>query len=286
MSALALAQPVESPERAPQLFRYEAQVWNASVPDRAVVVLVPRVRRAEQRFPLLVALHGLGETHRGSPRGAWGWVQDYFLPRAEDRLHQPPLTRSDFENFVQPSRLDAINRALAATPYEGLVILLPYTLDVRRSLGGHEHRQFDHWLSVDIIQRAQRELPVMPGREHVGIDGISLGGLHSLWTGLGHPEVFGSVGAMQPAVRTRINAISARYRRSRTRPTQSIRVSTSTDDTLRPDVEQFHRALQNRHISHDFQIFVGPHDYPFNRGPGAIEMLLFHDRVLRGRSAI
>jgi len=22
------------------------------------------------------------------------------------------------------------------------------------------------------------------------------------------------------------------------------------------------------------------HDYPFNRGPGAIEMLLWHDRVL------
>jgi hypothetical protein len=27
----------------------------------------------------------------------------------------------------------------------------------------------------------------------------------------------------------------------------------------------------------------GPHDYEFNRGPGAYEMLMFHDRVLRGQ---
>ena len=25
----------------------------------------------------------------------------------------------------------------------------------------------------------------------------------------------------------------------------------------------------------------GPHDYVFNRGPGVLEMLLFHDRALR-----
>jgi hypothetical protein len=31
-----------------------------------------------------------------------------------------------------------------------------------------------------------------------------------------------------------------------------------------------------------FDLVLGPHDYDFNRGPGGIEMLLFHDRVLRG----
>jgi hypothetical protein len=31
-------------------------------------------------------------------------------------------------------------------------------------------------------------------------------------------------------------------------------------------------------------VVPGPHDYPFNRGPGAIEMLLWHDRVLRGEA--
>jgi hypothetical protein len=27
---------------------------------------------------------------------------------------------------------------------------------------------------------------------------------------------------------------------------------------------------------------VGTHSYRFNRGPGGLEMLLFHDRALRG----
>jgi hypothetical protein len=32
-------------------------------------------------------------------------------------------------------------------------------------------------------------------------------------------------------------------------------------------------------------MLTGPHDYVFNRGPGGIEMLLFHDRALRGEAA-
>ncbi len=287
VSALALGQPIErAPESAPQLFQFDAQVWNASVPDRAVVVLLPHGRRADQRFPLLIALHGLGETHRGSPRGAWGWAQDYLLPRADNRLRQPPLVSADFEGFVHPTRLMTLNTGLGQTPYEGLIILLPYTIDVRRELDLARHRQFDQWLAVDIVARARRELPVMEGREHVGIDGISLGGLHSLWTGLGHPEVFGAVGAMQPAVRTRVSSVLARYPRRHGRPAQRIRVSTSVDDTLRPDVELLHRTMTQRHIRHEYRMFVGPHDYPFNRGPGSIEMLLYHDRVLRGRQPL
>jgi hypothetical protein len=33
-------------------------------------------------------------------------------------------------------------------------------------------------------------------------------------------------------------------------------------------------------IAHDFAEVVGPHDYSFNRGPGSIELLLWHDRAL------
>ncbi len=268
-----------------ELHDFEARVWNEAVPQRAVIALVPRVRRPDQRFPLLIALHGLGETNRGCPRGAWGWVQDYALARADNRLRHPPLVRTDFEDLITPDRLRALNTGLSTRSYEGLVVLLPFTIDVRRELGGSAHQSFDRWLSTELVERARRELPVLAGREHVGIDGISLGGLHALWTGLGHPEVFGSVGAMQAAVRTRVEPVLRRYARAPRRPLQSIRISTSTEDTLRVDVEALHAALNARHIRHEFKIHVGPHDYPFNRGPGAIEMLLYHDRILRGHAA-
>ncbi len=55
---------------------------------RAVVVLPER--RADERFPVLVTMHGRGEALKGPDRGARGWVDDYALRRAIDRLAQPP----------------------------------------------------------------------------------------------------------------------------------------------------------------------------------------------------
>ena len=44
-------------------------------------------------------------------------------------------------------------------------------------------------------------------------------------------------------------------------------------------------ALRARGVAHDVRELAGPHDYVFNRGPGGVEMLLFHDRALRGMPA-
>src|SRR5262245_38500128 len=56
----------------------------------SVVVLVPE-RLASDRFPVLIAMHGAGETRKGPERGARGWVDDYKLGRAVERLARPPL---------------------------------------------------------------------------------------------------------------------------------------------------------------------------------------------------
>ena len=50
--------------------------------------------------------------------------------------------------------------------------------------------------------------------------------------------------------------------------------------------EALDAALTQRRIPHEFRLLAGPHDYPFNRGPGGVEMLLFHDRALRGLPAL
>lgn len=286
--AFAQARP-DATEPPPELFAMDATVWAgprlASGQRAGVVVLVPKGRAPSDRFPLLIALHGLGETWRGPERGAWGWVRDYWLPRADRALRDAPLDASDLENLVDPPRLAALNQSLRSERYGGLVVLLPFTPDVRARLGGPEHRAFDRWLSHDLVARARRELPVIPTREATGIDGVSLGGLHALWTGLGHPEAFGSVGALQPAVRTRQAVVLSRFVSSARRPSQRIRIVTSTNDALRDDVTQLDRAMGAARIAHEFKLLTGPHDYVFNRGPGAIEMLLFHDRALRGRPA-
>jgi enterochelin esterase-like enzyme len=99
---------------------------------------------------------------------------------------------------------------------------------------------------------------------------------------LAHPETFGVVGALQPAVRTRHASVLARYVSSSQRPSQRIRLVTSLGDSLRADVTELDAAMSRARIAHEFKILQGPHDYVFNRGPGAVEMLLFHDRALRG----
>ncbi len=288
--AVAFAQArTSAPEPPPELHAMDATVWAgprlSSGQRGGVVVLVPKSRAPGDRFPLLIAMHGLGETWRGPDRGAWGWVRDYLLPRADRALRDAPLDAADFENLVEPTRLAALNQSLRVDRYGGLVVLLPFTPDVRAHLGGPSHRAFDRWLNVELVSRARRELPVIATREATGIDGVSLGGLHALWTGLGHPETFGVVGALQPAVRGRQPQVLSRFAASSRRPSQRIRLVTSTADALREDVAALDRVMGAAGIAHEFKLLQGPHDYVFNRGPGSIEMLLFHDRALRGRVA-
>jgi hypothetical protein len=63
-------------------------------------------------------------------------------------------------------------------------------------------------------------------------------------------------------------------------PSLKLRLLTSKDDYFRDPIARTSAAWRGAGIDHDFVEVPGPHDYPFNRGPGAIEMLLWHDRLL------
>lgn len=248
---------------------------------RAVVMLPAHVAAGE-RLPLLVALHGWGETLRGVDRGAFGWSRDYELGASDRELRMPALRREAFLGHVDAGRYALLRRDLAARPYRGLVVVAPFTPDVLGTDAGVLQHGFDRWLVETLVVRARRELPVLGERSATGIDGVSLGGLHALEIGLAHPEVFGVVGALQPAVRGRVERVLTRYVPSPARPPQRVRLVTSHGDVYRRDVAALDDALRARGIAHDVRVLAGPHDYVFNRGPGGVEMLLFHDRALRG----
>ena len=251
---------------------------------RAVVMLPARAAPGV-RLPLLVALHGWGETLRGVERGAFGWSRDYELGASDRELRMPSLRREAFLGHVDGGRLAQLRRDLAARPYQGVAVVAPFTPDVLDADAGALQQSFDRWLVETLVPRARLELPVRGDRAATGIDGVSLGGLHALEIGLAHPEVFGVVGALQPAVRGRIGRVLARYAPSPSRPTQRVRLVTSHGDVYRRDVAALAEALRARGVEHDVRVLAGPHDYVFNRGPGGVEMLLFHDRALRGLPA-
>jgi hypothetical protein len=254
----------------------------------SVVVSVP-ARRGDERFPLLIAMHGRGETLKGPERGARGWLDDYALAKAIARLARPPLTSTDFEGFVSPERLHALNAALGAASYAGLVVACPYLPDI---LGGEEPftraPPLTRFLVDTLIPKLFAEAPVIGTPRATGIDGVSLGGRAALAVGLARPEAFGSVGSLQAALDAK-NADELALRAERAlakNPKLWLRLVTSSEDYYLPALRTIAGALRYAKVRHDFVVARGPHDYAWNRGPGAYEMLLFHDRVLRGREPV
>lgn len=248
-----------------------------------VVVVLPD-RRADERFPLLIALHGRGEAMKGPERGARGWVDDYALRRAIQRLGEPPLTVADFEGFVTESRLQSINDSLSQSPYGGLVVLCPYTPDMLAGDKPFERaRPYAKFLVETLLPRARRELPVLANAAATGIDGVSLGGRVGFLSGLYQAESFHTVAGLQAAFDVRDAAAlgtlgDAALARN---PNLQFRLLTSDRDYFIDANQAIALEYKRRHLPVQLDVVPGPHDYVFNRGPGSIEMLYFHDRALR-----
>lgn len=251
---------------------------------RAVIV-VPSWGRADARFPVLVALHGRGESVKTPAEGAMGWPRDYAMVRAYDRLRSPPLRETDYEGIVDPSRLADANAKLARRPFGGLVVACPWLPDVRPATTG-DIAEYAQFLLGSLLPRVRAETPSLSSPEATGIDGVSLGGAVALRIGLTRPDAFGAVGGIQPALSEGQNAewtALAQGARAR-RPGMKLRLLTSHEDYFRDAILGVSRAWNAAGVAHDFAEVPGPHDYVFNRGPGSIELLLWHDRALERSS--
>jgi enterochelin esterase-like enzyme len=136
-----------------------------------------------------------------------------------------------------------------------------------------------------VLPRAYRETPAIGSPETTGIDGVSLGGRAALGVGLLRPKSFAVVASLQAAVRSdHSEDILRRAREAKfLKPDLRVRLLTSSDDYFLKANTLLAEALNNAGISTELVSIPGPHDYEFNRGPGGYEMLMFHDRVLRGQ---
>ena len=245
------------------------------------VVVVPSWGAADARFPVLVALHGRGESTRTPADGAMGWPRYYAMVRQYDRLRAPPLRDSDYEGFPDPPRMAEINASLAAHPFGGLIVVCPWLPDVRPAATGDIHLLTRYLIDV-LLPKVRRDTPALASPEATGIDGVSLGGMLALRIGLTSPADFGAIGGIQAAFDSGQNAewtALAQAARAR-RPGMKLRLLTSHDDYFHDPIVSVSRAWTAAGITHDFADIPGPHDYPFNRGPGSIELLMFHDRNL------
>ncbi len=258
----------------------KTETWTLPGDGRAVAI-VPAWTRSDEKLPMLFALHGRGEANKGPALGVMGWPKDYALLRAIERVCAPPLTTTDFEGMVDAKRLVAHNEALAKRPFAGLVIVCPYSPDVDLRKPS-QIREYETYFMKTVLPRAKKELPVLGTPASIGIDGVSLGGALALRIGLGNADAFGAVGSLQAAVgEDQVPDFTELARSARAKNKNvELRLLTSDKDYFRNALRSTSKAWQAAGLTHQFDEVPGVHDYPFNRGPGAIEMLLWHDRVL------
>lgn len=278
-----------SPDGPPLPARELTWVYDSTVVGAMQVVVRLPPRREGQRFPVLIAMHGRGEAFKGPAHGARGWVDDYGLATALERLHAPPLLPNDLERLAAPERLARLNAALDETPFGDLVVVCPYTPDI---LAGDKPFSaalpFGRFLVEELLPRVYRETPALGTAASTGIDGVSLGGRASVLIGLERAEAFGAVGALQAAFDSAdAPELARRAKAAREKnPKLAIRLLTSDGDFFLRANRNISKALTDAGVAHELRVVPGPHDYVFNRGPGVYEMLLFHDRALRGRGPI
>ena len=250
-----------------------------------VVISIPETADDAARFPVLIALHGRGESLKGSRRGARGWLDDYDLERAMARLGEPPLRKRDFQGYVGRDRLRRLNASLARQPYSDLIVVCPYLPDVlRRDMAFSAAEPLAAFIVDVLLPRVYAKTPALGTAASTGIDGVSLGGRASLLIGFNRPHAFGAIGALQAALDdSEVRRFAELGQRALgENPQLSLRLLTSKNDHFLRVNRQLASALSKRGVEPHYLRVLGTHSYRFNRGPGALEMLLFHDRALRG----
>ncbi len=247
--------------------------------QRAIVLQNPNA----SDLPLLVALHGRGESGRGLDLGAKAWRDSYHLDKMYNRLLHPPLLTKDLGEITSLERLKLLNASLKKDDFQGLTLVCPYTPDLMSDKSPEALSDFADFVVSELLPKARSLVGSKAGPEKTGIDGVSLGGRLALLVGLSRPEAFGSVGALQPAIRQgEIGMFATMAKQAMDKHPFALRLVSSEADPFLPAVRALSDRLRQDGVVHELLVVAGHHDYDWNRGPGGAEMLLWHERVLRG----
>ncbi len=243
-------------------------------------LLVPKHLASNQKVRLLVALHGLGES--GDPAlGIRAWLDLYGLRTSYERLRSPPIERTSKRKDWTDERLSEVNEGLGMVPFAGIAVLCPFTPNIRKMQDSvRAQREYGEWITSELVPAARKEAPVLTNPGSTSIDGCSMGGPIALETFLAHPTAYGALGMVQSALSTaRAAHWATELAKAREKnETAKIHLLSSAGDPFADATRALSKELKKRDIPHAMRIPPGPHDQPWLRETGTIEMLLFHER--------
>jgi enterochelin esterase-like enzyme len=178
-------------------------------------------------------------------------------------------------------RLREVNDAVAKRPFAGLVVACPFTPSFKALPDRAQAvREYGEWLVSEVLPLARKEAKLTTTTASTAIDGCSMGGPFALDIFLAHPTTFGAVGVVQPAfgehrAPSYAAALAEAVAKHGARP---IHLLSSEGDSFREATKLLGRELEKRGVPRTLRIAPGPHDQPWLRESGSIEMLLFHER--------
>jgi len=153
---------------------------SAGVPMRVALHLPPGYEEGDARYPLLYMLDGQNAFDAATAFLGQAWDAD--------KIHDELIERGSIEPFVIAAIDSQRSREELYTPVPD------------DNVGGGRLHLLERCILVDLDRYLRRYLRLRPGRESTGILGSSLGGLAAFHLAWRHPDVFGLVGMMSPAL--------------------------------------------------------------------------------------
>jgi predicted esterase len=248
---------------------------------RRALVLSPKHARGGERFPVLVLLHGLGETD-SEELGVHAWSDRYGLIDADAHLRHPPV--SGARRYLSDERIAQIDAELARMPYRGFVLVCPFTPNIYKlPPPAVALDRYADWIVGTLLPAVRANAPATTDVAATAIDGVSLGGFVAFEVFLRKPEMFGAVGGVQTAIGDQTAlGYAARLRAlvDRVGP-RAVHIESSIWDPSLPAHMTMSKRLHQLGVPHDLDVLTGGHDQIFLREVGTLEMLLWHDRRLQ-----
>lgn len=243
-------------------------------------VLVPKAVAKGARLPLVIALHGLGES--ADPELATrAWPALYGLLDAADRLAAPPLVPRGKRGDLTPEHAATINRELAGRGFAGLVVACPFTPNPAKSADRERHlARYAAWIRDVVVVRAREQLPVLAGPSATHLAGCSMGGAVAIEVLERCRGAFASGALVQSAHGAHRNvAIAANARTAGPAGAAlSLLVLTSQGDPFRQRNVALAAELAKAGVPHQATVLPGPHDQPWLREAGTPTMLHWIDK--------
>jgi hypothetical protein len=177
-------------------------------------------------------------------------------------------------------------RRARASSFDGKTVLVcPFTPNIwrlpdpRRALD-----RYADWIADVLLPEVRAKTPADASPARTGIDGCSLGGFIGLEVFLRKPRLFAAWGGVQSALsESAAPSIANRLAEAiADAGSRRLHVETSTGDAFYRANLAVSRELKRKGVAHDLAVLPGPHDQPFLREAGTLEMLLWHDRALSG----